>query len=276
MSRKLITAALAALAITASIIVAVSVSPSAEAEPTPKSFTNIMPLGDSLTLGITSTGWNSNGKPQFEAKDGYRKDLWKRLRYDAGISPNFVGSCPRASWDGFKCTEGKGSLGDKNHEGHSGFRAHQLSKFIDGWMKKYRPKVVLLMVGTNDLCATCDREHAPDRLSYLIDKVRKQLAKDGHLFVATIPKRRDAGATYVNRYNEAVPGVVTSKKDKRLHLVPQHLVGEEAQDMSVDKVHPSACGYAKISFVWYYTMNRHLPGSWPLGKSPFNGHGPCS
>lgn len=276
MSRRLITAALAALAITASVIVAVSVSRSAEAESAAGEYTNIMPLGDSLTLGITATGWNSQGKPKFVSYDGYRKDLWKRLHDNARIKPNFVGSCPRQKFLPFKCTKGKGTMDDYNHEGHSGFRAHQLSAFSDEWMSKYRPKIVLLMVGTNDLCAKCDREHAPDRLSYLIDKVRKKLPKSGHLFVATIPQRRDAGATYVNAYNDAVPGVVSKKKDKRLHLVPQHLVGEEAQDLSVDKIHPSACGYAKISFVWYYTMNRYLPGDWPLGKSPFEGHGACA
>lgn len=270
----------AGLAVLTAVVVSVgSIAYAGESTPPPpppaaQAFTPIMPLGDSITLGIQATG----STPPYVAYNGYRQDLWLRLRDDAGISPNFVGSCPTEEPDGFMCTRGNGSMGDEDHEGHSGFRAHQLSAFIDGWIAEAHPKIVLLMVGTNDLCDACDREHAPERLAYLVGKIMKKLPSDGRLFVATIPQRRDGGNAHVTAYNAKVPGVVDAAAATypgRVHLVPQHLVGAEAEDMSVDGVHPNACGYAKIAFVWYYTMNRYLPGDWPLGASPFEDNAPC-
>ncbi|GIG63752.1 GDSL-type esterase/lipase family protein [Phytomonospora endophytica] len=253
-------------------------SPPSPSPPPPsaeQAFTPIMPLGDSMTLGIQATG----GMPRFVAYDGYREDLWLRLRDDAGIKPDFVGSCPRDTWDRFKCSKGRGTMDDPDHEGHSGFRVHQLSAFIDGWIDEAQPKIVLLMVGTNDLCDACDREHAPGRLADLVGEIMARLPADGRLFVATIPRRHDVRGAYVDAYNAEVPGVVDAAEAAhpgRVHLVPQHVVGEEAGDMSPDGVHPSACGYAKLAFVWYRAMDERMPGDWDLGESPFEGHGACA
>lgn len=41
---------------------------------------------------------------------------------------------------------------DMDHEGHAGFRADEMAANIQVWAQKVSPDVVLLHIGTNDLC----------------------------------------------------------------------------------------------------------------------------
>lgn len=71
--------------------------------------------------------------------------------------------------------------------------------------------------------------------------------------------------------------VAARSKGQRVYLVPQHIVGRQPKDLVNDNVHPSDCGYAKISFVWYYTMERYLaPGQWATGYYPWSNKGVCA
>ncbi|RZS29652.1 lysophospholipase L1-like esterase [Herbihabitans rhizosphaerae] len=281
---RIVAAAIAAIAAAALAVTlapgAVSAKPAADnppetADAAPDSarqnLTKIMPLGDSITWGYTI----KHGTPV--ALDGYRKDLWARLHDSAKLSPDFVGSCPRQGDDEWKCYgKGSGTFGDYNHEGHSGFRVHQLSANIERWLDLYEPEIVLLMAGTNDV-GKPDAAEAPGRLSAMIDKMRDK-RPGTRLFVATIPQFGDAAArARVKVYNDAVARIVPTKGDK-VHLVPQHIVGAESEDLSPDNIHPSDCGYAKLSYVWFYYMNRVLNGGrwdngyWPWSEAP----GPCA
>lgn len=72
-----------------------------------------MPLGDSITDGITVWG-------------AYRTRLWNNITSN-GYNVEFVGSL----------TGGPADLGDKNHEGHSGWKVdhigdNYLSKVLNG------------------------------------------------------------------------------------------------------------------------------------------------
>src|SRR5690606_20101241 len=78
----------------------------------------IMPLGDSITDGLTVPG-------------GYRIDLWQKLVAD-GYTIDFVGSQ----------SNGPASLGDRDHEGHSGWRIDQIDANIVGWLQRYTPRTI--------------------------------------------------------------------------------------------------------------------------------------
>src|SRR3954451_5402213 len=78
----------------------------------------IMPLGDSITDGYNVPG-------------GYRINLWQRLAA-GGDTTDFVGS-------GFN---GPASLGDHDHEGHSGWRIDQIDANIVGWLQAYAPRTI--------------------------------------------------------------------------------------------------------------------------------------
>lgn len=222
--------------------------------PPPGPPVRLMPLGDSITWGYRDP-----------ARNGYRRDLWNRL-YRVGMSPDFTGSLRN------------GTMGDNNHEGHLNWRIDQLSQRIVPWLRTYKPDIVLLHIGTNDIVQNYDVRRAPARLSFLIDQIRA-VRPSAHIFVASLIAVKSSNpdsARRRNDFNAAVPGIARSK-GSRVHFVPQHLIGP--QDLA-DAAHPSACGYAKMSYIWYYYMGRsqlNTTGkSWPTGYHPFHhSGGPC-
>lgn len=207
----------------------------------------VMPLGDSITYGVGSS-----------THVGYRLDLWSRFR-TVGFAPNFMGSLR------------SGHMGDNNHEGHIGWRIDQVSANVIRYMALYQPDVVLLHIGTNDLAQNYDMARAPQRLSLLIDKIRRA-RPTARIYVASLiaMKSSQAGvATKRTAYNNAIPGIV-QKKGPMVRFVPQHLV--PAKDLS-DQAHPNNCGYAKMAYIWYYSLGRsplnQSGKAWPTGYYPF-------
>ncbi len=193
----------------------------------------VMPLGDSITDGFNVPG-------------GYRINLWQRLA-SGGHTVDFVGS-------GFN---GPGTLGDHDHEGHSGWRIDQLDANIVAWLRTYTPRTVLLHIGTNDMNQNYDVPNAPARLSALIDKIRAT-APDVELFVAQItPETNPTLEARVQAYNATIPGIV-AQKGPRTHLVDMHSAITTA-DLA-DGVHPNATGYDKMGARWYEAL-RSVPGS---------------
>jgi lysophospholipase L1-like esterase len=193
----------------------------------------IMPLGDSITDGYTVPG-------------GYRIGLWQRATA-AGVSVDFVGSQ----------FNGPDTLGDHDHEGHSGWRIDQLDANITGWLQASDPRTILLHIGTNDIGQNYDVAHAPDRLSALIDHIRT-LAPNVQLFVAQIiPTANAANETATQTFNAALPGIV-AQKGPLTHLVDQHSAITTA-DLA-DGLHPNATGYDKMAARWWSAL-QSVPGS---------------
>ncbi|MFV3464754.1 GDSL-type esterase/lipase family protein, partial [Mycobacterium tuberculosis] len=89
---------------------------------------------------------------------GYRPELFQKLTA-AGLPTDFVGSLRN------------GTLSDRDHEGHSGWRIDEISARVDGWVDTFQPEVVLLMIGTNDMIQGYDVANAPARLGTLLDKI---------------------------------------------------------------------------------------------------------
>ncbi len=193
----------------------------------------VMPLGDSITDGFNVPG-------------GYRVDLWQKL-VAGGRTVDFVGSM----------TNGPGSLGDRNHEGHSGWTIAQIDSNITNWLRTYAPRTILLHIGTNDMYGG-DPGGAPRRLSALVDRITT-LAPDADLFVSTIVPLSSGDAT-VRAFNATIPPMVQSKVDagRKVHLVDMYRALTTA-DLA-DGVHPNAGGYSKMATVWYNAL-LSVPGS---------------
>ncbi|MET8119507.1 ricin-type beta-trefoil lectin domain protein [Micromonospora sp. NPDC005189] len=193
----------------------------------------VMPLGDSITDGYNVPG-------------GYRINLWQRLA-GGGYTVDFVGSQ----------FNGPASLGDHDHQGHSGWRIDQLDANIVGWLQATTPRTVLLHIGTNDVSQNYDLANAPARLSGLIDKIRSTVP-GVEVFVATITPISDATReARVQAYNAAIPGIV-AQKGSRVHLVDMH-AALGTGDLA-DGVHPNAGGYDKMAARWYDAL-RSVPDS---------------
>ncbi|MEE1939379.1 SGNH/GDSL hydrolase family protein [Streptomyces sp. TRM 70361] len=240
-SRRTMLAALAAGAVGGTGVLADAGTAHAHTRAVSAAPVRVMPLGDSITDGLTVPG-------------GYRIDLWQKLVAD-GYEIDFVGSM----------ANGPSSLGDRDHEGHSGWTIAQIDASIDGWLQAYEPGTVLLHIGTNDMYRQ-DPGGAPGRLSALIDRITGRLP-GVELLVATIIPLPFADAN-VRAYNAAIPGIVRSKAEagRRVHLVEMY-GALTAADLA-DGVHPNATGYSKMAAVWYDAL-LSVPGS--LGLTPEGG-----
>jgi lysophospholipase L1-like esterase len=214
------------------------VAPAAEADPARAQSVvarplRVMPLGDSITMGIGSATMSS-----------YRVDLANRLAA-AGVPVDFVGSQ----------RNGAPATADLDHEGHSGWTIAKISARVDDWLAVSQPDAVLLQIGTNDLRTAAGAVGATGRLSALIDQM-KAAAPATDLFVAKITGTRSAGAAAQQKrtdaFNARVPGIVAGK-GARVHLVDQSTVnGIDIRD----GLHPNDFGFAKMSWNWYRAMAR--------------------
>ena len=205
----------------------------------------VMPLGDSITDGVGVSGGGS-----------YRTGLWQRLA-NAGIATDFVGSL----------SNGPSSLGDHDHEGHSGWRIDQLDANIGGWIQQSNPRTILLHIGTNDIGQNYDVANAPARLSALIDKIRVD-APQVQLFVAQLIPTANAGNEQKTQtFNAALPGIVAGK-GPLTHLVDMHSAITTA-DLA-DGLHPNATGYDKMAARWYSAL-QSVPGSLSSLSTPPTG-----
>ncbi|RZU49972.1 lysophospholipase L1-like esterase [Krasilnikovia cinnamomea] len=202
----------------------------------------IMPLGDSITYGIgSSTG------------DGYRYHLQRDLTA-AGARFDFVGSQKR------------GRHGDLDNEGHGGKSTQQIAAHLDGWLTTYRPNVVLLHTGTNNVARGHEPRAIAAKLSAMIDQIHAKVP-GAHIFVARIIATRVPGEVAANRaYNALIPGVVAAK-GPLVHLVDQTSVGGLSLN---DAHHPNDYGYRKIAYNWYRAMRAVLAPYWrPPVDNPY-------
>ena len=101
---------------------------------------NVMPLGDSITVGV--------GDPR---GGGYRDPLYTQLT-NAGHTFQFVGTLSSSP------TELLTSAGQQNHEGHGGYVIEAGTSGREGirdnittYLGATDPDLILLMIGTNDV-----------------------------------------------------------------------------------------------------------------------------
>ncbi|MEV4760647.1 glycosyl hydrolase family 18 protein [Micromonospora sp. NPDC049559] len=189
---------------------------SADARPT------IMPLGDSITLGVGS----SDGS-------GYLSGVSQMLD-----SVELVGS------------QRSGPSGLPN-EGHVGHTIEDIAAITDAAMTTYQPDVVLLHIGTTDMTNNVDPSGAPARLGSLIDQIF-QRAPGVTLLVSTIVPAADlATQARIVAYNQAIPGVVAARQQagKQVRLVDMNAVTTANQH--TDGLHPDDRGYQKMAVAFY-------------------------
>src|SRR5437660_1318785 len=180
-----------------------------------------MPLGDSITFGEGS----SHG-------GGYRRDLWHVLA-DAGYDVDFVGS------------ERDGALPDPDHEGHSGWEIDDIAERVVGWLTEWRPTVVLLHIGTNDLDRDADVPGAPARLGALLDTILRTVPGVSLYVSSLAPVRSSVVQRRIDTYNVEVSRLVAerARAGHTVHFVD--IAGLLTVADLADDLHPNDQGYAK-------------------------------
>lgn len=182
----------------------------------------LMPLGNSITWGIGSPSGNS-----------YRGFLWNKLAAQ-GHALDFVGSGRN------------GPMSDPDNEGHSGWRIDQIASIADSVLGQYRPNVITLEIGTNDLNGNYQVPTAPDRMSALIDQILRA-APDATVLVGTvIVSTSPTEEAYRPEFNQKLTQIVQSKAAAGKHVRLVDMGALTAADLS-DALHPNDNGFSKMA-----------------------------
>lgn len=224
--------------------------------PTDGSACRIMPLGDSITDGIGSSG------------GGYRVELFRQAVL-AGHEITFVGRQANGPGNG----NIEGQTFPRNHEGYSGATIatgmNQLANRVDAALAANPPDIVLLHIGTNNIYQGMPA-NLPDQLGALLDQITSG-APDALVVVAQITPVAESGAQLtfpnngVDEYNAAIVGVVQERVDagQHLQLVDMNSALEAASPNFVtllaEGLHPNDNGYAVMARTWYDAIESVLP-----------------
>lgn len=168
---------------------------------------------------------------------------------------------------------------DMDHDGHSGWKASDILSQpnwdmqrgnIHEWIQNYKPDIVLMELGTNEVFQCSPVKEAINNIFSIIDIIRK---KNPHvkIFVALIPP---LGAQWVNKklcgndiaYGEAVKNFnrqlaigIAAKNTvaSQVIAVDQYTGVNPAIDM-YDDIHPNAVGEKKMAERWYTAIHKYL------------------
>jgi lysophospholipase L1-like esterase len=221
-------------------VTAAGVAPASAASDTPL---RVMPLGDSITWGVgSSTG------------DGYRGPLWNRLATD-GHPLDFVG------------TERSGSMSDNDNQGHPGYKIHQVAALTDASLTRYRPNVVTLHIGTNDLNESYQVSTATARLRSLVDQITAA-APDATVLVASlVVSTSGSEEQYRAAYNQAIPQIVRDAQSAGKRVAYVDMSSLTTADL-VDALHPNDSGFQKMADAFHRGIRSADSAGWLRNPAP--------
>jgi len=197
----------------------------------------LMSLGDSITAGEHKVD---------PTPGAYRTQLWTDFM-DDGLRVDFVGSQ----------SNGPDRLGDKDHEGHSGWRINQITGLVNsGLLRTYQPDSVLLMIGTNNVLGRAGVSKISSELSHLIDQITEQSPNTKLLVSSIAPIDPSIYGQKVARkardFNKLIPDLVSDKVAHGKKVAFVNAGGSlTLEDLVSDGKHPDDQGYNKIGNAWY-------------------------
>ncbi len=199
----------------------------------------IMPLGDSITEGITGNA-------------SYRYYLWQRLQA-AGHQVDFVGSM-----SGVYGGPPLFSDFDQDHEGHWGWRVDEILAHIGTWAHAVQPDVVLIHLGHNDLWDSQSISSTIDELGQLIDALRSVNPHVQVLLAQVIPST-EAALVGLSSVNAQIPALVAVKTtSSSAVLVVDQYSSFDAVVETWDGVHPNAEGEQHMADTWFAWLDTLL------------------
>ncbi len=197
----------------------------------------VMPLGDSITLGV-------NG--------GYRNRLHTLL---TGLACNvgYVGT----QFDQFALAP------DKDHEGHSGFAIVDIARDANPWFASQLPDFVLLMIGTNDVAwwSVRNADELADDHAALVNQIRAA-RPNAWIVVASIPPLAPANLPPLDRdraqFGREFNAAVKTRIDARIAAGEQVRYADVYARLTLsdlyDGVHPSQAAHDKVADAWFAAL----------------------
>jgi len=208
----------------------------------------IMPFGDSITQGYNVAG-------------GYRAPLF-HLALAAKHEITFVGSA-----SDYSVPTVDGTAFPKNHEGHGGYTiegSNGIAQFVSTSIPNYKPNIITLMIGTNDINGNVNVADAPNRLGKLLDSI---FMRDPNILVVLaqiVPSRTDGTNNAIKTYNAAIPNLVSTRVSKGQHIVLVDMYAAFTNDANYkqsllnDNLHPNQTGYNGMADVWFKALSPYL------------------
>ncbi len=214
----------------------------------------IMPLGDSITDGVGSSGGTG----------GYRDDLYQML-VDNGVAFDFVGSID------------DGVSPDPDHEGHDGATAEDIDALIWNKLETYNPNIVLLHIGTNNIGSNEDNSNTIVAIESIIDKIRVHNGNTFILLSSVIPQLNDVDDSLVTDLNNKIKELYANKRASgyNIYYVGNNEVFKSNPNwasayFSGDGFHPNDDGYHVMAQVFFNAIINVINGPGPLSTDNFN------
>ncbi len=203
----------------------------------------ILPLGDSITEGAQAE------------QGGYRWPL-ENMLLDAGYAFDYVGSVRVGS---------PASMPRPWHEGHGGYQIESVDggnqlegPVVDSAMRTYRPDVILLLAGTNNLNFPDTLD--PAKTSGMYDRLLAQifaLSPGVGVVASPVPWKTSVPSDQVAAFNDRVQDIVGRYADAGYRIT---WVGgmTDAIDGGVenlpDGLHPSQPAYGRMAEQWFRAL----------------------
>ncbi|MBT2421812.1 ricin-type beta-trefoil lectin domain protein [Streptomyces sp. ISL-22] len=219
---------------------AAGVAPASAASDTPL---RVMPLGDSITWGVGSSAGN-----------GYRGPLWNRLAAD-GHPLDFVG------------TVRNGSMSDPDNQGHSGYRIDQIAALADASLTRYRPNVVTLHIGTNDLQGASEVDSAIARLRSLVNQITADVPDATVLVASLVVSTSSSEERWRGTYNQATRHIVSDAQAAGKRVAFVDMSSLTTADLA-DPLHPNDSGYQKMADAFHRGVQSADSAGWLKNPAP--------
>ncbi len=221
-------------------VAATGVAPASAASTT---LLRVMPLGDSITWGVGSSTGN-----------GYRAPLRDRLVSD-GHPLDFVG------------TVRSGSMSDPDNEGHPGYRIDEIAALADASLTRYRPNVVTLHIGTNDLQGASEVDSAIGRLRSLVGRITADVPDATVLVASLVVSTSSSEERFRGTYNQATRRIVSDAQAAGKHVAFVDMSALTAADLA-DPLHPNDSGYQKMADAFHRGVRSADSAGWLRNPAP--------
>ncbi|MER0245470.1 FG-GAP-like repeat-containing protein [Streptomyces sp. HSW2009] len=214
----------------------------------------VMGLGSSTTFGEVSSDGN-----------GYR-----RVADDA-----FLTVADEVDWVG---SVRVGTMRDRDIEGWPGYRISHIAGKAECAVKTYRPNVITLLAGGNDVIQDYQMDGAIGRLESLVRQVLTD-SPGVTVLVAGMQPFRDAGTDARGKaFTAKIPGLVDRLAGEGEHVKYADVSALNAGDVSGDGIHPTDDGYRKIGDAFGKAARAAHDDGWigrPGPQAPDAGSHPC-
>ncbi|MEM9602315.1 MAG: GDSL-type esterase/lipase family protein [Pseudomonadota bacterium] len=213
----------------------------------------IMPLGDSITFGVTSSqGSAATDLPVSADAVGYRQRLQERLAND-GYQVDFVGS---------QSSGANAGLADTDHEGIPGDTASDMTARVNTALNTNATDIVLLHAGTNDV-NTLGTMATVTPVNNLLTAIRNWTISPANPTVDTlvariVPSPNATKDGNIDAFNANLD-VLMANSWSDLTVVDMNSALNAVTDMTPSPtdttgLHPNTSGYTKMADAWYTAL----------------------